>query len=40
MSYFICQNTASGSMHRRPLCLIPSSDVSSSRAFRLYALSR
>ena len=37
---FICPKTASGSIHRRPLYLIPSSDVSSSRAFRLYWLRR
>ena len=39
MLNFICPKTASGSMHRRPRCLSPSSDVSSSRAFRLYPLS-
>lgn len=36
MLYFICPNTASGSMHLRPRCLIPSSDVSLSLAFRRY----
>lgn len=40
MSNFIWPNTASGSMHRRPLSLSPSSDVSSSQAFRLYSLRR
>ena len=33
---FICPKTASGSTHRRPRCFNPSSEVSSSRAFRLY----
>ena len=36
MLNFICPKIASGSMHRRPRCLIPSSEVSSSLAFRLY----
>ncbi len=40
MSYFICPKTASGSMHRRPRCLIPSSDVSLSLAFRRYSSRR
>lgn len=40
MLNFICPKTASGSIHRRPLCLSPSSDVSSSRAFFLYLLRR
>lgn len=35
MSNFIWSNTASGSMHRRPLSLSPSSDVSSSQGFPL-----
>ena len=30
---FICPKPASGSMHRRPRCLSPASDVSSSRAY-------
>ena len=30
---FICPKSASGSMHRRPLCLSPSSEVSKSLAF-------
>ena len=33
ISYFICPKTASGSMHRRPLCLIPSREVSLSLVF-------
>ena len=37
---FICPNTASGSTHRLPLCLTPSSDISRSVTFRLYCLSR
>lgn len=37
--YFVCPKTASGSMHRRPLCLTPSWEVSLSLAFRLYSLS-
>ena len=40
MLYFIWPKTASGSMHRRPRCLKPSSEVSSSLAFFLYSLSR
>ena len=40
MLNFICPKTASGSIHRRPLCLSPSSEVSSSLALRLYSLSR
>ena len=39
MSYFICPKTASGSIHLRPRCLIPSSEVSLSRALRRYSLS-
>ena len=40
MSYFICPKTASGSMHRLPRYLIPSSDVSLSPAFLRYSFSR
>ena len=40
MLYFICPNTASGSMHRFPLCLTPSSEVNLSRAFLLYWFNR
>ena len=36
MLYFICPNTASGSIHLLPLCLIPSSESNLSRACRLY----
>lgn len=39
MSYLICPKTASGSMHLCPLCLIPFSEVSLSRAFCLYSFS-
>ncbi|CDD83710.1 uncharacterized protein BN666_00351 [Bacteroides sp. CAG:462] len=39
MLYFICPNTASGSMHLRPLCFSPSSEQSNSLAFCLYFLS-
>ena len=39
MLYFICPKTASGSMHLLPRCLIPSSEVSFSRACRLYSFS-
>ena len=35
MLYFICPNTASGSIHLLPLCLIPSSESYFSRACRL-----
>ena len=37
--YFICPKTASGSMHCRPLCLIPSRQVRLPLAFRLYSFS-
>ena len=37
--YFICSNTASGSMHLCPLCFSPSLEHSSSLAFCLYLLS-
>ena len=37
--YFVCPKTASGSMHLRPRRLMPSSEVSSSRAFCLLLLS-
>ena len=40
MLYFIWPKTASGSIHRRPLCSSPFSEVSSSLAFFLYWLSR
>ncbi len=40
MLNFICPNTASGSTHRLHLCRIPSFDVNSSRAFRLYLFRR
>ena len=36
MLYFICPNTASGSIHLLPLCLTPSSESNLSRACRLY----
>ena len=38
--FFICPNTASGSMHLCPLCFSPSSEQSCSLAFCLYFLSR
>ena len=40
MLYFICPKTASGSIHRLPLCLIPSSESNLSRACRLYWFNR
>ena len=40
MLYFICPNTASGSIHRLPLCLTPSSETNLSRACRLYWFNR
>ena len=40
MLYFICPNTASGSIHLLPLCLIPSSESNLSRACRLYWFNR
>lgn len=40
MLYFIWPKTASGSIHRLPLCLIPSCEVSLSRACCLYWFSR
>ena len=36
MLYFICPKTASGSIHRLPLCLTPSFETNLSRACRLY----
>ena len=38
--YFICPKTASGSMHRLPLCLTPSSESNLSRTCRLYWFNR
>ena len=38
--YFICPKTASGSIHRLPLCLTPSSESNLSRACRLYWFNR
>ena len=40
MLYFICPKTASGSIHRLPLCLTPSSETNLSRACRLYWFNR
>ena len=40
MLYFICPKTASGSIHRLPLCLTPSSETNLFRACRLYWFNR
>ena len=40
MLCFICPKTASGSIHRLPLCLMPSSESDLSRACRLYWFNR
>ena len=40
MLCFICPKTASGSMHRLPLCLTPFSESNLSRACRLYWFNR
>ena len=40
MLCFICPKTASGSIHRLLLCLMPSSESNLSRACRLYWFNR